>query len=718
MLADVLADPWYRRAVGGRWDDSNKWDPEGVPNSATTHVGLRNDGSKPLWLGLGTKTYVLSELIVDKGAWLLFGGNFTFKSPQWGRGAGRLVNRGTQTLEVRATLIQEHGKVGDYPMEIEVAEREGTIRLLGEVNADAEITKSGPGTLLLEAPFHMYGQRLYLRDGAIGIAPVSLVELLNIHVPGNINLFALGGDIAINGNLYINEGGVLNIIDNPKDSQTPHTITLGENLSDRGTINQLGHGDLIFEGTNTFEGIINTQAGYGRVVLNGETGANIQVNGGEIAGIGGTRGKLTARNGAIISPGNGNEVGTLTFGDVDLGKSTILNFKLGSISDHINVRNILTLAGNLNIKATSGFGPGTYSLFNYGGELIGNNLSLLSVPEGYDASKFYVQARVVPGEVNLLVLPDSDEPGRPDPGKPNHPGPGKPDRPGEPNRDRFFTFQFWDPQSIVGKILGGSGVWNNTDKIWSSVDGLFKRAWNGYRAIFAGASGRVNVQDNVSFRNIDIIADGYTIHSTNDSKLLADGPTTIKVDSTYEAEISAEIGGTGSVSKIGTGTLNLSNNNNSYTGGTVLKGGTLVANTRGSLSNGPVTLEEGVLRFGNTQTLEIGSYTQNQDAGLALRVNSPTNYDQLVVNGSANLGGTLLIDGKPSNFSVGKEIPLITSQGLNGSRFDNIQFTQTSIKKLFANYDANNVYATAHFDSIYPYAKSPNARALEQIPFS
>jgi uncharacterized protein YhjY with autotransporter beta-barrel domain len=108
--------------------------------------------------------------------------------------------------------------------------------------------------------------------------------------------------------------------------------------------------------------------------------------------------------------------------------------------------------------------------------------------------------------------------------------------------------------------------------------------------------------------------------------------------------------------------------------------------------------------------LETGSYTQNQDAILILRVNSPTNYDRWVVNGSANLGGTLLIDGKPSNF--GKEMLLITSEGSNG-RFDNIQFAQRSLKELSTSYDdTKNVYISSHFALIYPHAKSHNARAL------
>ena len=270
----------------------------------------------------------------------------------------------------------------------------------------------------------------------------------------------------------------------------------------------------------------------------------------------------------------------------------------------------------------------------------------------------------------------------------------------------------WDGgRTIVGgTIQGGNGVWNNTNTTWSSADGLSKNIWNGYWAAFGSNAGTVDVQDDVYFHKIQFIVDGYTIHSSNNSKLLVDDPAIIRVDSTYQADISAEIGGDGSISKAGDGTLILSHDN-SYTGGTVLEGGTLVANTRNALSSGSVTLEGGVLRLGSTHTLQVGSYTQNRDAILALRVNSPTSYDRLVVNGNANLGGTLLIDGKPSNFS--KEMLLITTQDLNGSRFDNIQFAQSSLKELSANYDdTKNVYVTSHFAPIWPYAISRNARAL------
>ena len=172
---------------------------------------------------------------------------------------------------------------------------------------------------------------------------------------------------------------------------------------------------------------------------------------------------------------------------------------------------------------------------------------------------------------------------------------------------------------------------------WSSVDGLSKKAWNGYRAVFGGDAGTIDVQDNVSFRKIDFLADGYTIYSSNNSKLLVNDYATIKVDSTYQADISAEITGIGSISKRGLGTLILSHDN-SYTGGTILKEGILVTNTRNALSSGSVTLESGILRLGNAHTLQAARCTQNKDAILALRVKRLMGYDQLVVNGNANLG--------------------------------------------------------------------------------
>jgi len=69
--------------------------------------------------------------------------------------------------------------------------------------------------------------------------------------------------------------------------------------------------------------------------------------------------------------------------------------------------------------------------------LTNDGLSILFVPNGYDASEFTVQTSI-PGQVNLVV--------------------------GTPNGG-ISTIRFWDDghTATKGTILGGNGVWNNTD---------------------------------------------------------------------------------------------------------------------------------------------------------------------------------------------------------------------------------------------------------------
>src|SRR5205807_819393 len=53
-----------------------------------------------------------------------------------------------------------------------------------------------------------------------------------------------------------------------------------------------------------------------------------------------------------------------------------------------------------------------------------------------------------------------------------------------------------------------------------------------------------------------------------------------------------------SLTRTGTGTLTLTNNLNTYGGGTVVSGGTLVSYLPGALSTGTVTLDGGMLSAG------------------------------------------------------------------------------------------------------------------------
>jgi hypothetical protein len=69
---------------------------------------------------------------------------------------------------------------------------------------------------------------------------------------------------------------------------------------------------------------------------------------------------------------------------------------LGVGGSQVAVTGDLTLAGTLNLGATSGFGPGTYPLFTYGGALSVATLTIGTAPVGYT----YSVDTSVAGQVN------------------------------------------------------------------------------------------------------------------------------------------------------------------------------------------------------------------------------------------------------------------------------------------------------------------------------
>jgi autotransporter-associated beta strand protein len=166
-----------------------------------------------------------------------------------------------------------------------------------------------------------------------------------------------------------------------------------------------GPGSLTLAGNNTFSGgttvnagalFVNTTAGSG-------TGSgSVSVNpGATLGGNGMIGGQVSLAAGATLAPG-GNGSGTLTINnDLGLNNASVLQFELGANSDQVNVTGDLTLGGTLNISDAGGFGPGTYTLFTYGGTLSIGTLTLGATPASYT----YAIDTSVPGQVNLVVAP-------------------------------------------------------------------------------------------------------------------------------------------------------------------------------------------------------------------------------------------------------------------------------------------------------------------------
>jgi autotransporter-associated beta strand protein len=168
-------------------------------------------------------------------------------------------------------------------------------------------------------------------------------------------------------------------------------------------VSKVGAGTLSLSGNSTYTG--GTTVNAGTLAVNNPTGSGtgsgaVTVNNGAtLAGAGTIGGAVTIAAGGILAPGAASP-GTLTInGDLSLDDASTLQFQLGATSDRISVVGDLTLGGTLNLSNAGGFGPGTYTLFNYGGALNLGTLVIGTTPANFTCTI----DTSVPGQVNLIV---------------------------------------------------------------------------------------------------------------------------------------------------------------------------------------------------------------------------------------------------------------------------------------------------------------------------
>ncbi|HCX85464.1 MAG TPA: hypothetical protein DHV14_10115 [Micrococcales bacterium] len=145
-----------------------------------------------------------------------------------------------------------------------------------------------------------------------------------------------------------------------------------------------------------------------------------------------------------------------------------------------------------------------------------------------------------------------------------------------------------------------------------------------------------------------------------------------------------DIAGSGSLTLSGTGVLTLAGAN-SYTGGTYVDGGNLVAESATALGGGDVTVSDGELAETSTSPLHVaGDLALTSEAGLRLTLEVPAAdpapaadiaaaavdaSGALAVDGAASLGGTLTVDGA-ADLPVGTEVPLVSFAASTGTFSD------------------------------------------------
>ncbi|MFA6960947.1 MAG: PEP-CTERM sorting domain-containing protein [Opitutaceae bacterium] len=174
------------------------------------------------------------------------------------------------------------------------------------------------------------------------------------------------------------------------------------------TLTKTGLGTVALSGTgNNWQGITTVQ--QGTLLVNGTIlggGGAVTVNSAAtLGGFGTVNRDVNILSGGVFSTGDLNASGVSTAGtlavagNLTFANTSLLKFDLGAISDSASVTGNLTLDGILDVTAASGFGVGTYTLLSYTGTFVNNNLTLNTLPSGYN----YALDVNTAGQVNLIV---------------------------------------------------------------------------------------------------------------------------------------------------------------------------------------------------------------------------------------------------------------------------------------------------------------------------
>ncbi|MBR3191690.1 autotransporter-associated beta strand repeat-containing protein, partial [Bosea sp. (in: a-proteobacteria)] len=260
--------------------------------------------------------------------------------------------------------------------------------------------------------------------------------------------------------------------------------------------------------------------------------------------------------------------------------------------------------------------------------------------------------------------------------------------------------------SITGPVIN-----NSTLAFDRSDDIAFAGAISGTGDVQKRGMGSLTLSGTNTYSGGTVIAQGTLIGSarsfgtgqiTNNGTLVIDQPT--------DAGFANAIDGTGTLTKRGSGTLNLTGTN-SYTGGTTVSGGKLVVN--GSIANSVVTLTGGTLGGSGT----IGGVVANTGATVApgnsigtlsvsgnvafaagstyqVEVNAAGQGDRIVASGSAAIsGGTVQVVAESGNYAAATRYTILTASGGVSGSFSSVTSNLAFLTPSLA-YDSQNVTLT------------------------
>ncbi|WP_431108691.1 autotransporter domain-containing protein [Variovorax paradoxus] len=373
----------------------------------------------------------------------------------------------------------------------------------------------------------------------------------SITVAGNASINAGAGAITLSeaGNDF---QGAVSLIGTTARVRNSRDLTLGAVTVTKGlTLNVNGTASTTQALT---AGTVAIDAGTLRVAHEVTTSAVQVGNGAALTGTGAISGAVNVASGGTLS---GTAGSTLTMGALTLDSGATVDVTLGApAAASLFNTGALTLDGTLDVHDIGGFGAGVYRLFDYTGPLTDHGLEIGSAP----ANGVLGLQTAVAGQVNLVNVA------------------------GQP-------LVFWDGDAAGtannNVVNGGSGTWTATSANWTTAGGSLNASITptpGF-AIFQAAPGTVAVSDAqgpLAVTGMQFASDGYRLEG--DAIALSGANAIVRVgdgsaaSAGYTATIANSLTGSARLEKTDAGTLVLSGAN-SYTGGTLVSGGTLQGTT-------------------------------------------------------------------------------------------------------------------------------------------
>ncbi|WP_313438583.1 autotransporter domain-containing protein [Novosphingobium sp.] len=512
-------------------------------------------------------------------------------------------------------------------------------RFDGAVNGTGTLVKAGQGVLTLananagfDGAVHVLAGTLALVDGG------SLAGAASIALDGTLDIAGSAGSVALS-NLSGSAGAGLVLGDRTLTLTQSRASDFAGQIAGTGALVKAGSDTLILSGNSSaFAGATTLQAGS--LQVDGNLGGSVTTLAGTtLLGSGTIGGQVTVADGATLS---GRQGGGLTMGSLVLGEGTTIVASLGAPSTATSVwttSGAMTLDGTLHVLDEPGYGAGVYRIFSSGGTLTDNGLTLGTLPQ----TRFSTSLEVGGSTVDLLVVaPDT-------------------------------SLQFWTGN---GTDQGGSGTWT-AGKAWNNNTAGTSDPWAGQTGIFGGQAGTVVLEGSQSFHTLEFLTDGYNVTAgTNGALDLGTGGRLWVEGADVTTTVAAPIVGSGSLAKIGAGTLILTGDNG-YEGGTLISAGTLSIDRDANLgaASGGLTFDGGTLAT-------TGSFTTARDVTLVtdgtIRAAADTTLTLggtisgsggLIASGpgtvvltgqNSYLGGTTIANG---TLSVGSDANLGASEG-------------------------------------------------------